>query len=374
MGKALNDERGPALQDAANEAIAGHATTTVLELPAPAKPRPQADADYSDLVRRARQAGLFYRAPWRAMVRFGLVGVLYGAGWAALLVVGNSWYQLLVAAYMAIIFGQVGFLGHDIGHRQLLRSRRPARVAGLVCGNLAIGISYDYWVVKHNQHHAHPNQLGADPDVGPGVISWAPEQAAAKKRLGRAISRHQAALFFPLTCLEAVSLHVASARSVRALGGRRGYTEGLLLFVNFAAYLSAVFLVMSPLRGVAFVVVQQAMFGLYLGCAFAPNHKGMKILSAEQSLTFVLRQVSTSRNVKGGRALDVALGGLNYQIEHHLFPSMPMANLRRCQPLVREFCIAHGLEYCEATLVASYRVALRSLRVAGQLAPVPPAV
>jgi hypothetical protein len=59
--------------------------------------------------------------------------------------------------------------------------------------------------------------------------------------------------------------------------------------------------------------------------------------------------------------LTLALGGLNYQIEHHLFPTMPMAKLRRCQPMVRAYCSAHGLDYCETTLIGSYMAGLRHL-------------
>ena len=233
-------------------------------------------------------------------------------------------------------------------------SRRLNRAVGLGCGNLGIGISYSYWVTKHAQHHAHPNQIGADPDVGPGVICWTPEQAVGKTGLSLAIAKHQAALFFPLTCLEAVNLHILSIRAVRSRQSAHGRTEAILLSAHGVLYLGALLLALSPPVAVAFFVVQQGAFGLYLGCAFAPNHKGMPMSSTGQELSFVRYQVTTARNVRGGRALTLALGGLNYQIEHHLFPSMPMANLRRCRPIVRAYCLAHDIDYCETTLSGSY--------------------
>lgn len=107
---------------------------------------------------------------------------------------------------------------------------------------------------------------------------------------------------------------------------------------------------------------------MYLGCSFAPNHKGMLILSADDRSDFLRRQVLTSRNVNGGWLTDLALGGLNYQIEHHLFPSMPRPNLRRSQPLIREFCQQAGLSYCQTGLVASFSQALRYLNALGRLA------
>jgi len=126
-----------------------------------------------------------------------------------------------------------------------------------------------------------------------------------------------------------------------------------------------VFLVLSPVQAVAFIAVQQGMFGVYLGCSFAPAHKGMLLLGPDDQLDFLRRQVLTSRNIRGGCWVDLAMGGLNYQIEHHLFPSMPSPALRRAQPLVRTFCVRHDLPYEESTLTGSYVLVLRYLREVG---------
>jgi fatty acid desaturase len=134
---------------------------------------------------------------------------------------------------------------------------------------------------------------------------------------------------------------------------------------HLAGYLTALVLVLSPLQAVAFVLVQQGLFGLYLGCSFAPNHKAMPTLTDADQLDFVRRQVLTSRNVAGSRPVDFVLGGLNYQIEHHLFPNMPRPNLRRAQPLVRAFCQQHGLPYVEAGLFGAYAEAVRHLHAVG---------
>ena len=123
--------------------------------------------------------------------------------------------------------------------------------------------------------------------------------------------------------LEALSMHVVSLRAVLNGPVRRRGLEGLLLVLHVAGYLTAVLLVLSWPRALAFIAIQHGLFGLYLGCAFAPNHKGMPVLSEEDSLDFLRQQVLTSRNVSGGRLTETMLGGLNYQIEHHLFPAMP---------------------------------------------------
>jgi fatty acid desaturase len=123
--------------------------------------------------------------------------------------------------------------------------------------------------------------------------------------------------------------------------------------------------VLSPGKAVLFLAVHQGLFGVYLGCTFAPNHKGMPTLTEDDQLDYLRRQVLTSRNVRGGRLVDVALGGLNYQIEHHLFPNMPTPNLRRAQPIVRAYCSELGVAYEQTGLLASYAQALRRLHEVG---------
>jgi fatty acid desaturase len=141
--------------------------------------------------------------------------------------------------------------------------------------------------------------------------------------------------------------------------------ERALFAAHLAGYLVAVFWVLSPVKAVVFILVQQGLVGLYLGCSFA-NHKGMPILGAGDDSDFLRRQVLTSRNVRGSRLVDLSLGGLNYQIEHHLFPNMPRPNLRLAQPIVRQFCQRHRLPYCQTTLIDSYAQTLRHLHTIGR--------
>ncbi|GAA3450219.1 acyl-CoA desaturase [Dactylosporangium matsuzakiense] len=266
---------------------------------------------------------------------------------------------------LAVLFTQVGFLGHDAGHRQIFRSRRANDVTGLLHANLLIGLSFGWWIDKHNRHHANPNTEGADPDIVVAPLAFTDDQARPLRGVRAAVVRWQGYLFLPLLTLEALSLYLNSVVAVFGRRVKRHRTERLLLGVHAALYLSAVFLVLAPLQGVVFILVHQALFGVYLGSAFAPNHKGMPILPAGHTLDFFHRQVLTSRNVRGNPIVDATLGGLNYQIEHHLFPSMPRPNLRRAQVVVRDFCREHGVEYCETTLWRSWREVLRHLDTVG---------
>jgi len=316
-------------------------------------------SDFAQLSREIAAAGLMRRRHGRYALTISLTGAFFAGAWALFVVVGNSWWTLAVAALLAVATTQVAFLGHDAGHKQIFRSRRLSDLAGLTLGNLMIGLSVGWWIDKHNRHHANPNHEDHDPDVGEGVLVWTEKQAAKRTGFGRWMARNQARLFFPLLTLEGLNLHVASIRALFTVPMRHRRSEAILLLLHTAGYLALVFSVLPVGKALAFMAVHQALWGVYMGLSFAPNHKGMPVLTKDDELDFLRKQVLTSRNVLGGPWVDVALGGLNYQIEHHLFPSMPRANLRRAQPIVRRFCAENGIPYQWTGLVDSYRQALR---------------
>ncbi|GAA4917116.1 fatty acid desaturase [Streptomonospora salina] len=368
---------GPAAEDlrpldADDRALELAAVGAAAGEPARAEPggsRPERrGSDYAVLSREVKAAGLLNRRPLSYAVRIGVNLLLLAAGWTAFALIGASWWQLLTAAFLGIVFTQTAFLGHDAGHQQISSSKRVNDFIGRVHGDLLVGLSYGWWNSKHNRHHAHPNQVERDPDIAGNAIAFTEEQTRARTGVGVWVARRQAWLFFPMLLLEGLNLHVSS---VRALFGSTAATRGtklaeaVLLTAHLGGYLAAVFVVLSPLQAVAFIAVHQGLFGLYMGCSFAPNHKGMPIIAKGEKIDFLRRQVLTSRNIRGGRFTDVALGGLNYQVEHHLFPSMPRSALPRVQPMVREFCARHGIEYYETGLVESYRQVLRHLNTVG---------
>jgi fatty acid desaturase len=326
-----------------------------------------AGSDFAELSRAVRGAGLLAARPRYYSIKITVNLLLFVGGWAAFALLGRSWWQLLVAAFLAVIFTQLAFIGHDAGHRQVSGSHRANDLIGRVHGNLLTGLSYGWWTSKHNRHHGHPNQEGRDPDIDSKALTFSPDQTRTRRRIGSFIARYQAWLFFPMLLLEGLNLH---ANGVKALLDRRRSkaktAEAIMLSVHIAGYLAAVFIVLSPLQALAFIGVQQGLFGLYMGCSFAPNHKGMPIIGAEEKLDFLRSQVLTSRNIRGNWLTDFALGGLNYQIEHHLFPSMPRPSLRRAQATVRAFCAQRGIAYCETGLVTSYRQVLTALHAAGR--------
>ncbi|PDP88505.1 delta fatty acid desaturase [Glycomyces fuscus] len=335
--------------------------------------RQRRGSDFSVLSRAVSESGLLRRRPGHYTARTALTLGLLAAAWTAFALIGPSWWQMLTAVVLAVLFTQTAFIGHDAGHQQISADPRVNRLIGWTLGNLLVGLGFGWWVGKHDRHHAHPNHEGRDPDIAGAALAFSREQALRRKRgPARWLARSQAWLFFPMLLLEAFHLHVASVRELAkdTLSVRVRIVEGVLLALHFAGYLTIVLLTLTPLQALCFVLVHQGLFGLYMGCSFAPNHKGMPVLEEGTKAGFLRRQVLTSRNIRGGPLTDLLLGGLNYQIEHHLFPSMPRPNLRRAQPLVRAACERYGLTYHETGLLHSYAEVLRHLhRVGGPLRP-----
>jgi len=112
---------------------------------------------------------------------------------------------------------------------------------------------------------------------------------------------------------------------------------------------------LSPLQALGFFLVHQLLFGLYYGTVFAPNHKGMLIIDEDNPLDFLRTQVLTTRNVKPGLVADFWYGGLNYQIEHHLFPLMPRKNFGKARNIVKTFCLERDISYYETGTYQSYK-------------------
>ncbi|MEU6208191.1 acyl-CoA desaturase [Micromonospora musae] len=328
-----------------------------------APPRTTTGSDFAVLSRRISGEGLMQRRPAYYIARLSVVTLMLLGGWTAFVVIGSSWWQLVTAAFLAVTFTQVALVAHDLAHRQVFRTKRPSEIAGRLAGNLGVGMSYGWWMDKHTRHHNNPNHDDLDPDVAPEVLIWATESAIGRRGLKGFITRHQAALFFPLLTLLAIDLKVSSIKSLRNGTVKRRGLESILLILHAAGYLSALLIVLSPLQAIAFLVVHQALFGVYLGMTFAPNHKGMPHPTGDED--YLRKQVLTSRNVRGGWLTDAALGGLNYQIEHHLFPGMPTPNLRKAQPIVQAYCAEIGVAYEQTSLVTSYRQALQYLHEVG---------
>ncbi|WP_082093241.1 fatty acid desaturase family protein [Demequina sediminicola] len=321
---------------------------------------------FAELAATIRDTGLLHRA-YGFYAGFGGALVLAMAGViTGFILLGDSWFQLLIAAALGIVLTQVAFLGHEASHRTVFKSGPANDRLGRVLSALVVGISHQWWMNKHSRHHANPNKLGADPDIEKDTISFVEEDAREARGIVRWITQRQGWLFFPLLTFEGLNLHYRSVASLFAFGTRKQrWTELPLIAGHFVLYLVPVFMFLPLGLAFAFIGVQMAVFGVYMGASFAPNHKGMGIVAEDAKMDFLSKQVLTSRNISGGWGMSILTGGLNFQIEHHLFPNMARPHLIRTREIVREYCEQHSVPYTETTLFESYAIVIEYLNQVG---------
>ncbi|SFR83945.1 Fatty acid desaturase [Agromyces sp. CF514] len=321
---------------------------------------------FTALSRVVRESGLLARTRWFYAALVTTLALALGGVITGFILLGDSWFQLLMAGALGLILTQFAFLAHEASHRQVLESGPGNDRVGRILAAGVVGISYSWWMTKHTRHHANPNKIGKDPDIEWDTISFTETDAAKQKGLLAAITRKQGYLFFPLLTLEGLNLHMRSIATLmerRPVKGR--WIELGLIAVHFIVYFGALFWVLPLGMAFAFIGVQMAVFGVYMGASFAPNHKGMALIPADTKLDFFSKQVLTSRNISGGLWASALLGGLNYQVEHHLFPNMPRPHLAKAREIVREHCATLDVPYTETTLVQSYGIVIRYLNQVG---------
>jgi fatty acid desaturase len=325
-----------------------------------------ATGSYQALSRLVREAGLLERTRGFYLALISVLGLALAGLVAGFVLLGHSWFQLLIAGALGIVLTQVAFVAHEASHRLVFTWGRANDRLGRVLANGVVGISHSWWMSKHSRHHANPNQIGKDPDIAPDTIVFLEDDARRQRRGLRWLTKIQGWAFFPLLTLEGLNLHVTSIRSlVRDDRGRSRTWELTVLIARLSVYVALVLWLLPLGMAFAFLGVQLAVFGVYMGASFAPNHKGMAVVPEGSRIDFLSKQVLTSRNISGGTPMSTLMGGLNYQIEHHLFPSMPRPHLARARELVREHCRTHGVPYTETTLLRSYGIVVRYLNRVG---------
>ena len=321
-----------------------------------------------DLV---RDAGLTGRRRGYYLITGVVLTLMLGGITTGFILLGDSWFQLLMAAALGIVLTQFAFLAHEAAHRQILSSGKTNDKLGRFLANAVVGISYQWWLNKHNRHHATPNTIGKDPDIEWDTISFQPVDAQRQTGFLRWITERQGYLFFPLLTLEGLNLHYQSIKYLFvAPKVKRRRRELVTIAIRIAAYLALLFIFLPWGIVLAFLGVQLAVFGVYMGGSFAPNHKGMPMVPKTARIDFFTRQVMTSRNIMartrwGNHVLAVVYGGLNYQVEHHLFPSMPRPNLHAVSQIVRNYCAEHQIPYTVATVRESYASVIHYLNKVG---------
>jgi fatty acid desaturase len=330
-------------------------------------PRPHSyTSEFAELLTRIKDEDLLARSRTYYITLIVNLSLSLLATLTGMYFLGNTWIQIALAPVMAVIMTQFSFVTHEAAHRQVFSSGKANDNTARILANAVVGISYSWWMGKHTRHHANPNTVGKDPDIESDFIMFQADKAAKTSGFTKAFVKRQGWLFFPILTLEGLNLHVQAFKRVFSKEPlkHRG-TEITLLLARNIGYPLILLALMPWYIAAVFLVVHMALFGVYMGASFAPNHKGMPQIAAGIKVDFLRRQVLTSRNIRGGLFMDHFMGGLNYQVEHHLFPSMARPKLAKAARIVREFCAEKKIAYTETGLFQSYGIVVAYLNRVG---------
>jgi fatty acid desaturase len=322
---------------------------------------------FSHLRAMIKESALLDRQPFYYAWRFPLTIALLAPS-IYLLSFDILWLQALNAIFLAFVFTQIVFLGHDCGHRQIFRGAFWNDIAAM-WGIPVIGVSYSWWCHNHNKHHSQPNQMGADPAIEYDMFVFSKEQAARMKGIRRFLIKYQGYYFVPLTLFYPIAMRVQSIAYLLKNKPKWRVAETLLFLLHFPIYFGLIFYFLSPSTGIIFVLIHQCVFSLFLVSTFAPNHKGMMLLDEDHTLDFLDQQILTAQNVQAHPFSTMWFGGLNHQIEHHLFPNMPRNKLKIARKIVKPFCEENSIPYYEAKAPQCYWDILKYMHRAGADVP-----
>ncbi|CAG8616837.1 4900_t:CDS:2, partial [Ambispora gerdemannii] len=287
------------------------------------------------------------------------------------------------AALMGLFWQQCGWLAHDFLHHQVFEERKYNDLMGAFIGSVCQGFTPSWWKDKHNTHHAAPNVHGQDPDINTHpLLSWSeyaltdmfdPEftekfikSSGVSPTTARFLVKYQTLLYFPILTFARLSWLIQSFVFVLP-DGQDGKSvkmpvataEKIGLGIHYAWVGALIWYIPTISFAITFFFSSQMICGILLALVFSLNHNGMRVLTEEESqnMDFFEEQVITGRDVISAIPayqwwIDWFTGGLNYQIEHHLFPSIPRHHFHKIQPTIENLCIKYKISYHRTTFWA----------------------
>lgn len=319
------------------------------------------------------------------------------------------------AVLLGLYFQNVAFLGHDAGHGSITGKFSSDMFVGIFVGNLASGIGMGWWKSTHHVHHGATNSLNDDPDIQHLPLLCVEDRMTENRWstyhgrympfdvLVSRIVPFQHLYYYPLMAVARVNLYVQTlihlARTCPYVPTRPSVSKqieakseeripwpkasplqwnlevlGLTVFYSaFVAFLSSLrpdaavmtFLVSHVVAGV--LHVQICLSHLTMDFCTDGSGKGARTVEGD-FIGFQEWQAQSTMDIACPTWMDWFHGGLQFQLEHHMFPRLPRYKLRQLMPLVDEILHKHGIQPVRKTFFEANRIMIKQLRDSGRRA------
>ncbi|XP_029607751.1 fatty acid desaturase 2-like [Salmo trutta] len=325
--------------------------------------------DFQALRDRVESEGLLRARPLFFSLYLGHILLLEALALGLFWVWGTSWsLTLLCSLMLATSQSQAGWLQHDFGHLSVFKKSSWNHVLQkFVIGHLK-GASANWWNHRHFQHHAKPNVFSKDPDVNSlhvFVLGDTQPVEYGIKKLKYMPYHHQHQYFFLIgpPLLIPVYFHIQILRTMFLRQDWVDLAWSMSFYLRFFCCYYPFFGFFGSVALISFVRFLESHWFVWVT---QMNHLPMEI-DHERHQDWLTMQLSATCNIEQSTFNDWFSGHLNFQIEHHLFPTMPRHNYHLVAPLVRALCEKHGVPYQVKTMQQGITDVVRSLKKSGDL-------
>jgi fatty acid desaturase len=302
-------------------------------------------ADFRKLFTDLQTEGFFEPSMGEVVYRISEILGMFALG-AYLFLSSNFVLKAVGILILGLTQGRCGWLMHEGGHVSLTGKWKVDHMLQNLIYGVGCGMSAGWWRVQHNKHHATPQKLhhDADLDTLPLVSFNAAVSAKVKNPVIKAWLRIQSYLFIPVTCC-LVCLGWQFFLHPRYMMRTSKYDEFASFGFRYALLFGWLFGGHSWVQAIGLYVVMMQIGGAYIFTNFSLSHTHLPVTKPDEFLAWAEYSAHHTTNLSNHWFVNWWMAYLNFQIEHHLFPSMPQFRHPLIAPRVKALFEKHGMRY-----------------------------
>ena len=309
---------------------------------------------FDELKAQVRAAGLLDRVPVRGTIEMIAIVVSFAVVYSTL----TLWNPILLGLFMTLLFTRAVFVSHDILHLQYFQNKKFSFKLSYLFSAIILSNSTSWWDFKHNiNHHHFCNTIDKDEDIMALDGAFTPNNRGNSpfiKKFKYIIFWGAMFFMYPAFIAQSYSFSLS----------RKNYGEFFMMLLHWPIIWGPIFYTLGFADGLTVFITLYLALSIWLAYGFITNHLGCEVFNIDEvkSMSWMELQMRTSRSLSGGAFVHWFYGGLNTQIEHHLFPKAPRFNLLKVQKMTKDFAKQHNIKYFESTPIEAYVQINRALK------------